>query len=221
VSTPFHDCSNTPNAPVPQSVDQRLCRAEEVPARSTQLELHRELVRAPKSGVLRFAAFFAGLVFVALGAIGAVVPGLPTTPFVLLACWCFSRSSKRLELALLRSRLFGPLIADWRQHRAIRREVRSMAIGMVVAMTIATCFFSSLSYSARSIIAAFACIGLLVVLRLPILSAARSGPQGAVRSGKDEIDRSTPECPHRCCQNHVLHDDSRIYGRAMPHESEV
>ena len=58
-----------------------------------------------------------GILFVVLGAIGAVLPLLPTTPFVLVAAWCFARSSPRLHRWLLESRLFGPMLRDWEENR--------------------------------------------------------------------------------------------------------
>lgn len=63
----------------------------------------------------------------ALGAIGVVVPGLPTTPFVILAAWAAARSSPRLHGWLVEHRLFGPLIHDWRAYRAVSRRAKGAA----------------------------------------------------------------------------------------------
>lgn len=65
-----------------------------------------------------------GLFFTALGAVGVVVPLLPTTPFLLLAAFCFSRSSPRLHGWLLGSPVLGVLLADWEEHRAIRPRAK-------------------------------------------------------------------------------------------------
>ena len=59
----------------------------------------------------------AGLLFLALGAAGIVLPILPTTPFILLAAWCFARSSERWHQRLLASELFGPIIDNWERNR--------------------------------------------------------------------------------------------------------
>ena len=55
-----------------------------------------------------------GIGFVALGFIGAFLPVLPTTPFLVLAAACFARSSPRLENWLLQHPQFGPLLRNWR-----------------------------------------------------------------------------------------------------------
>ena len=74
---------------------------------------------------------------VALGAAGIVVPLLPTTPFLLLAAWAFSRSSPRLHRWLIHHRRFGPAIRDWQHHRAISRPAKAAAMLAILA-TLAT-----------------------------------------------------------------------------------
>ncbi len=56
-----------------------------------------------------------------LAVIGAMLPLIPTTPFVLLASWCFYRGSPRIHAWLHRSRLFGPTLDDWQHYHGIRR----------------------------------------------------------------------------------------------------
>ena len=58
-----------------------------------------------------------GILFLALGVAGVVLPVLPTTPFVLLAAWFFARSSEKWYQWLLNSELFGPAIANWEEKR--------------------------------------------------------------------------------------------------------
>jgi uncharacterized membrane protein YbaN (DUF454 family) len=77
--------------------------------------------------------FVVGIVCVAAGAAGAVLPLLPTTPFLLLAAYAFARSSPRLHRWLLAHRQFGPLIDDWNQHGAIARNTKIMALGLMAA----------------------------------------------------------------------------------------
>jgi len=69
------------------------------------------------------------LFFVALGVVGAFLPILPTTPFIILAAACFARSSPRLEAWLLSHRVFGPLLRDWRERGAIPRHAKLAALG--------------------------------------------------------------------------------------------
>lgn len=78
-----------------------------------------------------------GLSFVLLGVIGALVPLLPTTIFLILAAGCFARSSPRLEARLLDHPGFGPTLRAWRSRRAIPRRGKigacvGIAIGFVV-----------------------------------------------------------------------------------------
>ncbi|WP_454254072.1 YbaN family protein [Pseudomonas sp. Marseille-Q8238] len=74
---------------------------------------------------------------IALAAIGVVVPGLPTTEFVLLAAWAASRSSPRLAAWLENHRVFGPLLKNWRNGGIITRRTKVVsALSMTVALLI-------------------------------------------------------------------------------------
>jgi len=73
-----------------------------------------------------------GVVFVAIGTIGVILPLLPTTPFLLLAAYCFARSSPKLHDWLLNHRSFGPLISNWDRYGSIDR--RSKCIAMIVIL---------------------------------------------------------------------------------------
>jgi uncharacterized membrane protein YbaN (DUF454 family) len=81
-------------------------------------------------------------VFVGLAALGVVLPLLPTTPFLLLAAGCFARSSARFYRALLGNRIFGPLIRDWREHGAIPRRAKILAITLMLSVMTATALFA-------------------------------------------------------------------------------
>lgn len=72
-----------------------------------------------------------GTVFLGLGAIGLVLPVLPTTPFVLLAAACYLRASERLHHRLITSRTFGPTIVAWQEHGAIPPRAKAIAIALI------------------------------------------------------------------------------------------
>lgn len=70
-----------------------------------------------------------GLLFTAAGLIGAVLPLLPTTPFLILAAACFARSSPKLEARILNDPRFGSLVREWRARGAIPPRAKLFAIG--------------------------------------------------------------------------------------------
>ena len=77
---------------------------------------------AVSSAPLRWLLLATGLVFVGLAVLGAVLPVLPTVPFLLVAAACFARSSARFYHWLLSNRVFGPLIWSWRDRAGVPSE---------------------------------------------------------------------------------------------------
>jgi uncharacterized protein len=75
-----------------------------------------------------------GLLALALGALGVVLPLLPTTVFLLVAAYAFARSSPRLHAWLLGHRLFGPLILNWQRNRSIPRPAKVAAVASSAAV---------------------------------------------------------------------------------------
>jgi len=73
-----------------------------------------------------------GCISLVLGAIGVVLPILPTTPFILLAAFCFSRGSERLHLWLRNSPVFGKVIRDWEEGGVIRLPAKITATLFIV-----------------------------------------------------------------------------------------
>jgi uncharacterized protein len=91
------------------------------------------LVAEHSRPMVRAALITAGTLCVGLGILGAFLPVLPTTPFLLLAAACYARSSRRFYRRLLASRMFGPLIDEWRRHRAIPYRTKVSAIVLMGA----------------------------------------------------------------------------------------
>ncbi|MAW59472.1 MAG: hypothetical protein CMJ94_01410 [Planctomycetes bacterium] len=85
-------------------------------------------------GLHRPLLLAAGLLCLALGAVGLFLPLLPTTPFLLLAAACFSRSSRRMHDWLLSNRVFGPILRDWEERGAVRRPVKWIATLLMLAL---------------------------------------------------------------------------------------
>ena len=84
----------------------------------------------------------AGLLFVGIGAVGAVLPLLPTVPFLLLALFCFARGNPVWEQRLLDHPTYGPLLLDWRQRRAIPRRAKWAAL-IAMAVSVAVTAFTA------------------------------------------------------------------------------
>ena len=82
--------------------------------------------------VRRVGLLACGWVAVALGTIGVVVPGLPTTGFFVLAAACFARSSPRFEQWVLNLPTVGPLVRDHRAGLGMPRRAKLLAIGMML-----------------------------------------------------------------------------------------
>jgi len=91
-----------------------------------------------RSRPVRWAWFVAGWIAVAIGSIGIVVPGLPTTVFFIVAAYAFSRSSPRFEAWVLSRPVVGQLVADHRAGLGMPRAAKYWAVGSIV-------FFSTLS----------------------------------------------------------------------------
>ena len=69
-----------------------------------------------------------GFIFLGLGALGVVLPLLPTTPFVLVSAACFARSSEKWHRWLLANETFGPMIRNWEDKRCISCRVKTIGI---------------------------------------------------------------------------------------------
>jgi uncharacterized membrane protein YbaN (DUF454 family) len=87
-------------------------------------------------GVRRWPYLLLAWVALALGIVGIVLPGLPTTPFVLLAAWAAARGSTRLHRWMRAHKVFGRMIRDWEAHGAVSRRAKWMATAMMAASAV-------------------------------------------------------------------------------------
>lgn len=78
--------------------------------------------------IKKYAYICLGSVSLVLGLAGIFLPVLPTTPFLLLASYCYMRSSKRMHLWLIHHKLFGPYIYNYITYKAIPRKTKVAAI---------------------------------------------------------------------------------------------
>lgn len=136
-------------APTPSHLERPPVTDPPVPPRATGLKR------------LLFVAL--GLLFVGVAYLGAVLPGLPTTPWVLLASYFFSRSSRRLERWLKRSPFFGTLIRDWEEHRGIRRPIKIFSTCVIIPVVSASIAFTALPVWVKCVIGGLAATGVAVI----------------------------------------------------------
>ena len=119
-----------------------------------------------RSRVVRAVWATAGLAFVALGGVGVVGPGLPTTGFLILAAWCFSHSSPRLEAWLLGLPRFGPLGRDYRSGLGMPRAAKRWAVGSILVFSALSCVMLREQPVRALVIATVALVGVAYVVRV-------------------------------------------------------
>jgi len=112
----------------------------------------------PLPAVVRYLLLaFAGLCLL-LGFIGIFVPGLPTTVFILMAGWAAARSSPRFSAWLESHRLFGPMLRDWRETRAVSRRAKISASIMMTICAVILFLTSSRMWVAEAVTAVMAIV---------------------------------------------------------------
>lgn len=82
--------------------------------------------------IKHYVIFFCGWLCVILGLIGALLPVVPTTPFMILALACFAETSPRFHKMLLNNRWIGPPLQQWDQTKTVRRRTKYQAVVMLI-----------------------------------------------------------------------------------------
>jgi uncharacterized membrane protein YbaN (DUF454 family) len=117
--------------------------------------------------------FVIGWLCVVLAFLGVLLPILPATPFLLVASYCFLRSSPYFARRLREAPVFGALIQDWEQHRALSPRVKGTALAVLGLGVTMTVVLSKPSPGVLVLLAALATCGAVVVLRIPTLREPR------------------------------------------------
>jgi uncharacterized membrane protein YbaN (DUF454 family) len=123
-----------------------------------------EAIPPPRKRWLYFAL---GWVFFALGILGAMLPVLPTTPFMLLALWAFSKSSPRFHDWLYHHRVFGPPLQRWRRERVIPWWTKAIALASMALSTAYVAFVVRPPWYALLAMAAVVVAGSAFIARIP------------------------------------------------------
>ena len=126
-----------------------------IPRTSRSLALHKALL----IGV--------GWLALGLGLLGVVLPGLPTTPFVLLAAACFAKASPRLHRRIVGNPLLGPMVRDWEAHRSLPVKVKLIAIGSMTLMVGLSVWHFAGRPGLQAALVVLGVIGAVVVGRIP------------------------------------------------------
>lgn len=120
-----------------------------------------------KSRIARGAWGIVGVLAVALGGIGVIVPGLPTTVFFIIAAWAFSKSSPRLEAWVLGLPRIGPMVHDHRNGLGMPRRAKFLATAMIVLFAGGSTWLADSSVLRSAILAAGAIGITYIALRVP------------------------------------------------------
>ena len=120
---------------------------------------------------MKYTYFFTGWFFFVLGGIGVILPVLPTTPFMLLALWCFSKSSDRFHNWLYNHRFFGPPLQQWEENRVIPLPAKVMSV------TVMTLSFSYLTFFRETPLAILLPTALLMLYGAWFILTKPSRPQ--------------------------------------------
>ena len=114
-----------------------------------------------------------GWLCVGLGFVGVFVPGIPTTIFLIIALWAFTKSSEKLRHWLLNHKRFGPILSNWQEHKVVPRRAKIL---MVVLMSLAVILFY---YSSQSLILTIGLIIILVSVAIYVISLPSKIPENS------------------------------------------
>jgi len=123
----------------------------------------------------RIILIIIGWLAVVLATLGVVLPLLPTTPFLLLAAWCFARSSPRFHHWLLYRSWFGSYIRHWQDHRALPPGAKPRALVFIV-LTFAVSLYLVNILWVRLLLLVMMCALLFFMWRMPVIDEKQQKP---------------------------------------------
>jgi uncharacterized membrane protein YbaN (DUF454 family) len=127
------------------------------------------LAKESSNPIIRILWVVLGSFFVVIGGIGVVVPGLPTTLFLILAAACYIRSSQRLYDWLINNKTFGPYLRDYREGKGIPKRAKVLAVSMIIIFVSYAVFFGIESLNLKIAAGILGIAGLIYVLfKVPV-----------------------------------------------------
>ncbi|MDP6785017.1 MAG: YbaN family protein [Alphaproteobacteria bacterium] len=112
-----------------------------------------------------------GWLCVGLAFVGIFVPGVPTTIFLIIALWAFTKSSEKLRHWLLHHKRFGPILNNWQKHKVVPRRAKIL---MVILMSSAVVLFH---YSLQNLYLTIGLVIILVSVAIYVISLPSETPE--------------------------------------------
>lgn len=120
--------------------------------------------------VVRWLSVAIGVGALGLGMAGFFLPGLPGTPFLLMAAWLFSLSNDRLYTWMMTNRWFGPILADYRSGLGIPRRIKIVAVTMVTVVVTSSVTLA-LEGTVAVVVGVLGAVGVAFILTRPTRQA--------------------------------------------------
>ena len=118
--------------------------------------------------IIKVLWIIAGSIFVVLGGLGVLLPGLPTTPFLILAAACYIRSSQRLYDWLIANETFGPYLKDYREGKGMPKNAKILAVSMIVIFVGYAVVFALEGLMLKVFVGLFGLVGIFyIILKVP------------------------------------------------------
>ena len=132
------------------------------------LDKNIHTAKETKNPIAKILWILLGSFFVMIGAIGAVVPGLPTTLFLILAAACYIRSSQRLYDWLITNKTFGPYLKDYREGKGMPKNAKILAVSMIVIFVGYAVVFALEGLTLKVFVGLFGLVGIFyIILKVP------------------------------------------------------
>jgi len=116
--------------------------------------------------------FFSGFIIMSIGLVGIIVPGLPTTPLMILAAACYARSSQKFYDWIINNKMFGHHVKNYREGKGIPRKSKPIILGTMwvfVLFAVLVAIPDSAPQVSKITTLVLALIGTIFILRIPNL----------------------------------------------------